>query len=243
VTTVATGVQWLYNAAMSANPATLIVLGLLALIAVIVVIATKTTWFQTIWHASWGAITAAAKGTWNWIKRNWPYILGILTGPIGLAVVYVVKHWDSVVAYFSRMPGRIGRATKGMFDGIKSAFRSAINWVIGGWNGLSFSIPGVNTHIPGVGSVGGFTLGTPNLPYLAKGGHILGGGLAMVGERGPEQVYLPTGATVAPLTRGGMGGHLVVEVRLPGESDLLRANRKLVRVYGRGDVSVAFGTG
>jgi hypothetical protein len=243
VTTVATGVQWLYNAAMSANPATLIVLGLLALIAVIVVIATKTTWFQTIWHASWGAITAAAKGTWNWIKRNWPYILGVLTGPIGLAVVYVVKHWDSVVTFFSRMPGRIGRATRGMFDGIKSAFRSSINWIIGRWNGLAFSIPGVNTHIPGVGSVGGFTLGTPNIPYLAKGGHILGGGIATVGERGPERVYLPTGATVAPLTRGGMGGHLVVEVRLPGESDLLRANRKLVRVYGRGDVSVAFGTG
>jgi hypothetical protein len=130
-----------------------------------------------------------------------------------------------------------------LFDGVKSSFRGAINFVIGGWNRLRFGIPKINTHLPGVGTIGGGSFGVPQIPYLAKGGHILGGGLAMVGERGPEQVYLPTGATVAPLTRGGMGGHLVIEVRLPGEGDFMRITRKAVRVYGRGDVQLAFGTG
>jgi hypothetical protein len=243
VTTVATGVQWLYNAALAANPITLIVLGILALVAVTVILWKKNDAFRQFMQAAWSLIWGAIKTGWNWLKKNWPYILAILTGPVGLAVLFIVKKGDSIVGFFTKMPGRIGKATHGMFDGVKSAFRSSINWIIGRWNGLAFSIPGVNTHIPGVGRVGGFTLGTPNIPYLAKGGRILGSGLAMVGERGPEQVYLPTGATVAPLTRGGTGGHVVVEVRLPGEGDFMRITRKAVRVYGRGDVQIAFGTG
>jgi hypothetical protein len=243
VTAVATGVQWLWNAALAASPVTWIVLGIIALVAIIVVIALKTTWFQQIWHAAWGAITSAASATWNWIKKNWPLILGILTGPIGLAVLYVTKHWNDIVSFMTKLPGRIGKATAGMWDGIKDAFRSAINWIISGWNGLHFGIPRIDTHIPGVGTVGGGSFGVPQIPYLAKGGHIMAGGMAVVGDAGPEALYLPRGATVEPLTRGaGMGGHIVVEVRLPGESDLLRANRKLVRVYGRGKVDVAFGT-
>jgi len=244
VTTVAAGVQWLFNSALLANPMTWVVIGIVALIAVIVVIAVKTNWFQRLWHVAWGAITGAAKGAWTWIKKNWPLILGILTGPIGLAVLFVVKKWDGIVGFFSRLPGRIGRATRGLFDGVKNAFRSAVNFIIGGWNGLQFSIPSIDTHIPGVGKIGGASFGTPNIPYLAKGGHVLTGGWAMVGEQGPEAVHLGAGATVAPLTRGGMGGgRVVVEVLLPGESDLLRVIRKMVRVYGRGDVDVAFGTG
>jgi phage-related minor tail protein len=233
--------QWAANSALLANPMTWVVISTLALIAVIVLIATKTHWFQRIWHAAWGAITAAARGTWSWIKSHWPLVLGILTGPVGLAVLYITRHWNSIVTFVTRLPGRIGRASAGMWDGIKDAFRSAINYVIGGWNGLHFGIPRINTHIPGVGTVGGGSFGVPQIPYLAHGGQIMAGGWAMVGERGPEQVYLPGGATVAPLPRGGAGGRVIVEVRLPGESDLLRAMRKLVRVYGRGDVQVAFG--
>ncbi|HEY5836661.1 MAG TPA: hypothetical protein VIW71_22705, partial [Streptomyces sp.] len=224
------------------SPTTWIIIGIVALIAVIVLIATKTTWFQQIWRASWGAITRAASATWGWIKRNWPLILAILTGPIGLAVLYITRHWNGIVTFMSRLPGRISRATSGMFDGIKNAFRSAINFVIGGWNGLTFSIPSIDTHIPGVGRVGGTSFGTPNIPYLAHGGHILTSGWAMVGERGPEAVHLGAGATVAPLTRGGGGGVIRVVIEMPGESDFLRMNRKVVRVYGRGKVDVAYNT-
>ena len=36
----------------------------------------------------------------------------------------------------------------------------------------------------------------PNIPKLATGGTITRGGYALVGERGPELVSLPTGSTV-----------------------------------------------
>jgi phage-related minor tail protein len=243
VTTLATAVQWAYNAALAASPTTWIIIGIVALIAVIVLIATKTTWFQQLWHAAWGAITGAAAATWNWMKRTWPGVETVLTKPFTSSYQWITRQWNAMVGFVAKLPGRIGKASSGMWDGIKDAFRSSINWIIGGWNSLRFTIPGVDTHIPGVGSIGGVSFGVPAIPYLAKGGTITAGGMAVVGDAGPEAVYLPRGATVAPLTRTAGGGVVRVVIDLPGESDLLRANRKAVRVYGRGNVQVAFGTG
>ena len=53
------------------------------------------------------------------------------------------------------------------------------------WKGAFNAIIKLVNKIPGV-----------NIPLLAKGGHIGKGGLAVVGEKGPELVSLPTGATV-----------------------------------------------
>lgn len=169
-------------------------------------------------------IPNAFNTTIAWVKAHWPLILSIITGPIGAAVIYVVRHWDqlksdtmriigsavswvttkwdSLVKFFKNAPGRITRATAGMFDGLKDAFRAAINFIIRGWNGLRFSIPAVDTHIPGVGKVGGTSFGVPQIPFLAKGGVVARSGLAVVGEAGPELLRLPSGAEVRPLRRG-----------------------------------------
>jgi len=65
---------------------------------------------------------------------------------------------------------------------------------------LSGTLPSVDTHIPGIGKVGGWTLNTPDIPLLAAGGIITRGGAAVVGERGPEMLTLPRGAAVQPLS-------------------------------------------
>ena len=62
-----TGVQWALNSALLANPITWIVLLIVGLIAVIVLIATKTTWFQDAWNAAWKGIKTAAKAVWDWL--------------------------------------------------------------------------------------------------------------------------------------------------------------------------------
>ena len=35
-------------------------------------------------------------GVFNWIKDHWPLLLVILTGPFGLAMVAIAKHWDTI---------------------------------------------------------------------------------------------------------------------------------------------------
>ena len=48
----------------------------------------------THWSQVWGWIKQAASDVWDWIKTNWPLLLGILTGPFGLAVLEIVRHWN-----------------------------------------------------------------------------------------------------------------------------------------------------
>lgn len=216
-------VQTVLNLALWTSPITWIVAGILLLVVAVVWIATKTTWFQTIWNTAWGAIKKAAAAVWNWVKSNWPLLLAIITGPIGMAVYIIARNWDkikagasavknwvvlqfnSLVSFIKSLPGRISGAARGLFNGIRDAFRSAINWIISKWNGLSFTLPSVN--IPGLGRIGGGTLSTPNLPYLDVGGDILRTGLAVV-HRG-ERVVPAAQVTRSP-SGGGGGGTFVL---------------------------------
>ena len=101
--------QWLLNAAMSANPVVLVVAAIVALIAIFVVLWIKCKWFRDFWKALWRDIVQWAKDAWhwiqdaagavfNWLKHNWPLVLGILTGPIGLAVVAIARYWGKIMA-------------------------------------------------------------------------------------------------------------------------------------------------
>src|ERR1700754_1251112 len=59
-TTIWTGAQRLLNLAFISSPVGWIVLGIGLLVAAIVLIATKTDWFQKGWRAAWGWIKNAA---------------------------------------------------------------------------------------------------------------------------------------------------------------------------------------
>lgn len=254
--------QTALNIVMMLNPIGLIVIAIIGLIAIIVGLWMRFEGFRNFWKSAWDLIWGAIKFVWDWISENWPLLLAIITGPIGLAVLYITRHWDeikagasaawkwivgkwnSLVDFVTGLPGRLARAARGMWDGIKNAFRSAINWIIGKWNDLSFHIPGIS--IPGLGQVwGGATLSTPNIPMLARGGHILGSGLAVVGERGPELVHLGRGATVQPLASGSavaglMRLLLTGEFRIRG-GDLVLVLREQVATQG-GDVQRVIGS-
>lgn len=92
----------------------------------------------------------------------------------------------------------LGNIVKGVFDGLVGIVKLPINAVIGIVNGF---IGGLNKlKIPDwVPFIGGAGVNIPEIPYLAKGGAVIGGGSAVVGEDGAELIDLPRGATVTPL--------------------------------------------
>jgi hypothetical protein len=96
-------VQWLLNAALSANPIGLIIGLVVGLIAVIVLIATKTTWFQDAWKVAWGAIKTATSAVFEWLKDAGPAALEVLLWPI--------------------------KQVKKAFDTVVDAIESVINWL------------------------------------------------------------------------------------------------------------------
>jgi hypothetical protein len=104
--------------------------------------------------------------------------------------------FNSVVTFVRTLPSRIASAASGMWNSIVSGFKSALNAIISGWNNLSFTTPSID--LGPLGSFGGFTIGTPNIPLLQRGGLIQQAGIAEVGEAGRETVFLPAGAVVAP---------------------------------------------
>nr|WP_238355933.1 phage tail tape measure protein [Kribbella sandramycini] len=89
--------QWLMNSALFASPLTWIVLAIVAVVAVIVLIATKTTWFQTIWSKAWGGIKAAAGAVVNFFKGTvvpgftaaWNVAASIVSAVVGAIVGYI----------------------------------------------------------------------------------------------------------------------------------------------------------
>ncbi|HEY5836795.1 phage tail tape measure protein, partial [Streptomyces sp.] len=105
--------QWALNSALLANPMTWIILGIVALVAAIVVIATKTTWFQDMWAAAMDGVAAAWDWLWGllqdgfkvltWLFYHWP-------GP-----QLIIAHWDTIMDAVGAAIGWVnGKVASGM---------------------------------------------------------------------------------------------------------------------------------
>lgn len=156
-------------------------------------------------------------------SRAWTGLKNGLTS----AYNWVVSKGGQLVNWVKALPSRITRSAAGMWDGIKASFRGAINWVIGRWNNLRFSLPSVT--LPLIGTIGGATLDTPNIPYLAKGGDVTRAGMAVVGDRGPELLTLPRGAQVTPLRGAAAGGRQTLQLEVVGDREAVAFVRKMIR--------------
>lgn len=193
--------QWAWNAALAANPITLIILAVVGLVAGIALLLTKVGGFRDFWVGAWHVISGAAVAVWNWIKSNWPHLLAILTGPVGIAVDLIAHNWETIkggatavkdwivdkfndiLNFFRGIPGAIGGFFSGLADAIKGPFVAAFNGIASVWNNsvgsLSFHVP---DWVPGVGGKG---FDVPDIPTLAEGGIVDQPTLALIGE-GPE---------------------------------------------------------
>lgn len=156
----------------------------------------------------WDTITAATSAAWNAIITFFSAIPGKIVGffsSLGSlfsdvfkgAANFATDAWSSAIAFFSELPGKIVGFFQSMGDGILAPFKTAFNAVAKAWNStvgkLNWEVP---SWVPGIG---GKKVGAPQLPLLAEGGTATAPGWSIVGERGPEFLHLPRGASVVPL--------------------------------------------
>jgi phage-related minor tail protein len=113
-----TGVQWLLNAALTANPIGLIIMAIAALIAIVVLLVMnwdtvvkfvtdiwngfigfmteRTENFGRRWNEFWGGVGAFIKQVWDgfvdWIVNVWNSFIGFIVG----ALVWYVTFWISI---------------------------------------------------------------------------------------------------------------------------------------------------
>ena len=135
------------------------------------------------WGKAWEGILTILRGVWDAmfavIRTAASIVASILGGivstfgevfrPVGNFLhTWVVQPIEDMVGFIGRLPGRISSAASGAFDGLKEAFKSAVNFIIRGWNSLEFKIPGFDPPGPGP-KFGGFTIGRPEDPGACPG--------------------------------------------------------------------------
>lgn len=163
--------------------------------------------------AAWEEVDGLFSDTWNGLKDfvgdTWDGIVDFVSDGV-----------DAVVGFIAGLPGQIASAVTGGFDAIWEEFKGVINRIIRGWNGLEFSIPGVD--IPFGPDIPGVTIGTPNIPELATGAVVSSPMLALVGEypgarRDPE-IVSPRSAMVDAVREAmGDGGGGMVGLQVNGD--------------------------
>jgi len=180
------------------------------------------------WDQVWGFIKDITSSAWRWIKSQFDQIVG--------AVGWVGGVFGDMGSFFGRVFGSIGsslqwlsRVFSDIWGSIGSIVKGGANEVIQAVNFMINALNAIQVHIPSInlgplGSTGSLDwngLQLSQVPYLAAGSPFFGGGLAMVGEFGPEMVRLPTGAQVypngkGPAGMGGGGGDVHVHINLEG---------------------------
>ena len=215
-------------ALLSANPISLIIMAVAALVAAFIYLWNNCEEFREFWINLWDTISSAFSAVWD--------------GIVGFFTETIPNAWNGLMDIFNK----IGSWWSGIWNGVRDTFSNVfnslvniakqpinaiiglingiidgLNWMIGGLNQLSFDIPdwvpifggkkfGIN--IPTIGKI----------PYLASGG-VLSQGSAVVGEAGPELLtMMGTKAVVQPLTAStttntNLGGVNIVVYGAPGQ--------------------------
>jgi len=157
------------NMVITLGPIALIIAGLIALGVGLYLLWTKSRTFRVIVEAAFNGVKAAAMavigwfsgpflrfftviipGIFNavlkWVKANWPLIVGFLTGPIGLAVVLIIRYWTQIRNFITSTAQAIWRTVVAIFTNIRnfiggiagSVQRTVASW----WNNVVTTVSG-----------------------------------------------------------------------------------------------------
>lgn len=209
--------QWALNAALTANPIGIVIVGIGLLIGAIILLVqnwdTVVAWITEVWGGFIGWITAglnAFVGWWNgiwaqvgafigavWntivatVRGVWNGFWGWVVGAVGGFLGWWNGIWNAVGDTWNNIWSGMGSFVQGIWSGIIGGIRGYINTLIGLINGI---INGVNVLIGGAGAIIGVNLKIPNIPKLAQGGIVsasAGGTLAVIGEGGRDEAVIP----------------------------------------------------
>ncbi len=167
--------------------------------------------------AMWAAATATFAATWPIIA------IAVASGLLVAAIVWLVQNWDWLKSKAIEIFGAIKNWISEKFEEIKNniwrsfdnikridlfqAGKDIIQGLVNGIRSMGSAVGNaisglIRGHVPSnvrdflkntPGEVGGFFQG---IPGFASGVNNFGGGMAIVGEQGPELVQLPRGSNV-----------------------------------------------
>ena len=169
-------------------------------------------------------VKTAATNAKNWVRDRFNDIVDFAKGLPG-------KIWNQI----KKIPGKFKEVGRLALEGLKTSLSGGLDLAISIGKVVANAFIGfLNDAIPNkipVPAAPDISLPDNPIPTFARGGIMGAAGTALVGERGPELVRLPTGAQVTPLPAGlalpmgGVGGsnrpiivHSILDGRLVSKS-------------------------
>jgi phage-related protein len=163
-----TGVQWLLNAALTANPIGIVIVAIAALIAVLILAWQHSDTFRRIVIASWTAVKnfviAAAGAVKNFVILTWTAMInwivgafigvrntvtGVWNGLTGTIRSYTSALVSAVTAYFRGLWSSITGIASGIRNTVSSYFNAARTLAVGAFNSLYSGVAGVLGRVRG----------------------------------------------------------------------------------------------
>lgn len=153
-TTAMSAAQAALNFVMNLNPITLIIIGITALVAAIVVLWNKCEWFRELCYALFEGLKQAWNATLEFFKSCWDWFVGLWNA----AVEGIKSVWNTVCEFFKTIWQGICNTISSIWDGIvdsiksvwtgfKNIFESVGNTIKTIWNGLTGSISSVWSNV------------------------------------------------------------------------------------------------
>ena len=168
------------------------------------------------WVGVWNTISNTVSIVWafiSWIlQKNWSDIKSLIT----LGLESIKEKWDNAWNKMSETFDDVWESIKsvgsGVWETIKSTFKTGLNGIIGVLNDGIGKINGMIDKLRSTPIVGDSIpdINIPEIPKLARGTRNFSGGMALVGERGPELVNLPGGSRVIPANQTKSNGASIV---------------------------------
>ena len=116
------GAQAALNLVMSANPITLVILAITALVAVFVVLWNKCEGFRNFWIGLWEGMKEAAGALWEWLKEA------------GQACIdWLMSGWEAIKDWWSGFWQWLQEAPQAMWDWMTNLFSNVWESMKAGW--------------------------------------------------------------------------------------------------------------
>ncbi|VXB81774.1 phage tail tape measure protein [Aeromicrobium sp. 9AM] len=148
----------------------------IAAVALIVAVVIKY-WDQisAFTKAAWDKVSGAVMGAVNWVidfvRSHWPLILAIITGPIGLAVLFIVRNMDKIKGAMSAAWNAVKSGARAAWSGVTGIIRNGAESVV---NAVR-SIPGRLLSLVGKFASAGRSIINAFVGGLKNAGGAIGG--------------------------------------------------------------------
>ena len=131
---------FLLNMVMLANPISLIIAGITALVAGLVVLYNKCEWFRNAVNAVVTFVWNLLKGIFNFIKNNWKELALFLVNPFAAAFALLYKNCEGFRNKVNSFVAKVKQIFTNLKNGVVNAFNNMVNNIK--------SIPGKIASIP-----------------------------------------------------------------------------------------------